>query len=352
MATKENKDDDKLELVDVTIKNEQGQDEKIQVPKDLAGEQQQAASDEQADDSRVDADVDNDAQEERQDAADQNLSAEQREERRRARKHRKLMQKRAKERSDATILALNKMVTDLSKEVAALKGNDMAQVRQSIQGALIASQRQLEGANIAMKTAMANGDNESFVAALQERDSAIASLNAAKQQAVAFNTTLERAKTQQRQAQAPANVAQQAMAQQYNAFIERNGFFDPEDEDDPITKKIDKIDEEVAALGFDPATPHYWAELQRRVDAEIKPNIGKLATEQQPQQKQPTGNGGGPKMTGGRTSTGKNTLDKHLTPARVQALKDLGVWEDPKKRGEYIQYYVNYDSQQSNAARR
>ena len=132
------------------------------------------------------------------------------------------------------------------------------------------------------------------------------------------------------------------VADHAKSWLDRNKWYDPagSDEDSYIAAQIDK---RLAQEGWNPATPQYWGELDERLKAK---NIGTRAK----QSYNKPGAGRSPVAGSGRGSAPSAGSGSYsLSADRVQALKDSGKWEDPKEREKMIQYYKNYDKQQSAA---
>lgn len=123
---------------------------------------------------------------------------------------------------------------------------------------------------------------------------------------------------------------------------------------DMDSRIVRQIDDAVANEGYDPRTPDYWEELTERVTKYLPHKV--VA--------QPSGNGqngGAPDQRSGRrsvvagsgregtsaaasgASAGKSSFT--LSPERVRALKEAGVWDDAQKRDDAIRRYRDYDKQ-------
>jgi hypothetical protein len=141
------------------------------------------------------------------------------------------------------------------------------------------------------------------------------------------------------------------------AFQERLNWFDPTGKD-PESATVYAIDVALAKSGrFDPRSPTYWKELERRVraalphkfdDADVDDEVDDLEDEED-EAPQRSGKSKGPRLPGGSRSTkGSNTF--YLSAERKQAMIEAGVYDDPKLRKKYIQKYREWDQQ--NAGRK
>ena len=103
---------------------------------------------------------------------------------------------------------------------------------------------------------------------------------------------------------------------------------------DPDSRIVLTIDSTLAEEGWDPTTPDYWNEL----DARIKKYLPHRANRGIITSKAKSTVAG----SGRETGSGKPSVFK-LSAARVQAIKDLGDWDDPVARNRRIKEYRDYD---------
>lgn len=121
------------------------------------------------------------------------------------------------------------------------------------------------------------------------------------------------------------------------AWMQKNTWYDPSGQDDDSAIAL-TVDQRMAAQGWDPTTPEYWDELSARV-AKVLPHRSK------PMYNRGQGASGRPPVAGsGREGSSGSTRSVYkLSSERVKALKDAGVWDDPKQREEYIKNFRDYD---------
>jgi len=134
------------------------------------------------------------------------------------------------------------------------------------------------------------------------------------------------------------------------SWASRNTWYKP-DGSNQDSEVVLTIDRRLAADGFDPRTDAYWAELDARVGKYL-PHAKKAGyTGGTPQERSAgtpvTGSG----REGGAGNGSRNGSTYQLSAQRVQALKDAGVWDDPKARSDAIRRYRDYDKKSSTAAR-
>ena len=119
-------------------------------------------------------------------------------------------------------------------------------------------------------------------------------------------------------------------------WMTKNQWYDPtgKDEDSDMTLKIDS---RMANEGWDPTTPEYWTELEKRVKKYLPHRANSGYNRNQVTSRPPVAGSGRESSVSSSKSTYK------LSSERVQALKDIGVWDDPKARDEHIKLYRDYD---------
>lgn len=149
-------------------------------------------------------------------------------------------------------------------------------------------------------------------------------------------TQYEKAYKQKQSAPQPLDPRLANHAQDWMA---KNSWYDPSarDQDSRVTLMLDQS---LAQEGWDPTTPEYWKELDSRVKKYLphRANQGKMTSTK-------------PKSVvagAGRESTSSSTKASNtyrLSAERVSALKEAGLWDDPKKRAEAIKRFREYDKQ-------
>lgn len=140
-----------------------------------------------------------------------------------------------------------------------------------------------------------------------------------------------------KQRQAAPQPLDPRLANHAQDWMKRNSWYDPsgQDQDSEIAMRIDQ---RLAQEGWDPTTKEYWQELDSRVKKYLPHRFsgGKVSSAK-------------PKSVvtgGGREASGANSGATYkLSSERVQALKDAGLWDDPKKRAEAVKRFREYDKQ-------
>lgn len=131
------------------------------------------------------------------------------------------------------------------------------------------------------------------------------------------------------------------MAQHANAWIERNSWYDPSGSD-ADSDLVMKIDNRLVQEGWNPTTREYWEELDSRVKKYLPHRAisGYNRTQGNPSSKPRVPVAGSGQESG---SAPKGTY--RLSAERVKALKDAGVYDDPKKRADAIRRFQLFDKE-------
>lgn len=99
------------------------------------------------------------------------------------------------------------------------------------------------------------------------------------------------------------------------------------------------LDSELNEEGWDPRTPEYWQELDERAKKLLQHRYNSTYNEPKRDvtiKNPPTGGSGGTN----RPSASNNFT---LSPERVRAMKEAGMWDDPEKRKAMIRRYIDQD---------
>jgi len=136
--------------------------------------------------------------------------------------------------------------------------------------------------------------------------------------------------------QTQGNVPDPRLQRLASNWMEKNSWYDPNgrDTDSKIAKQID---ESLVAEGWNPNEPDYWEELDNRLHKYL-PHKYNDNTDVRSSTKRPRSvvTSSGRESVNG--STNRNTFV--LRPEQVRAMKDAGMWDDPKKRAKMIKRYA------------
>lgn len=176
-----------------------------------------------------------------------------------------------------------------------------------------------------------------------------------------FLENAKRANGQRPETNAPATTQpdRQTMRKVHqlgSSWMSQNSWYDPQgqDMDSRLTRAIDDA---IISEGYDPSSPDYWEELSDRVAKHLPHRGAKDFTRGQ----EKSYNGGtttqkserrSPVAGSGRESASPgsgNSRSYKLSPERVTALKEAGVWDDPAKLRDAVRRYQEYDNAQRSA---
>lgn len=140
----------------------------------------------------------------------------------------------------------------------------------TIDGRIQSATAAVEEADRLLAVAIENNDGKAFAAIQKQRDEAVTTLYGLRSARQRLETTLQQQRapgqpTQQAsQGQPRVNPDLAARAEQLgNRFLDRNQWFDPQGTDRD-SRMARTIDEEVATDGYQPHTPAYWIEFEKR----------------------------------------------------------------------------------------
>ena len=251
--------------------------------------------------------------------------------RREERKLKKQIHKGKVRESNHLIDSLRRQNTDLAERLSHLEkksvGADMARLDKSIEDANL--RMQYAKSKIAEATSVMDGK---ALAEAQEM------WYDARRQAESLDVVKKRAISDPPKQPVP-NGNDVKMQRKAAVWMDRNPGYDPDGKDTDSVVAV-KIDEALAAEGWDPTTDEYWSELDERL-TKYMPHRYNRGTENRSSGRSPrsvvTGSGREASSASSRPGEYK------ISPDRVRAMKDAGKWEDPIERQKMIRKYVEYD---------
>lgn len=267
---------------------------------------------------------------------DEELSAK-REARRQERQERKARQKEQQQRVQRELQAEREARRQLEERLAAVErkstGAEMAQLENA--------ERQTTQAYNFFKEQIRLGQesgNGSQVADATEK----MMLAGQRMQQLA---NVKRAYQQRQSAPAPLD---ERLVTHANGFMSKHSWYKPEGRDnDSVVLRA--LDNQIAQEGWDPTTEAYWQELDTRLKKYL-PHRSKSAKVQSTDDDDQVGRNKPKSIVAGsgrdaQTSVSAKSVFR-LSPERVAALKEAGMWDDPKQRTEAIKRYRDFDKQQ------
>ena len=156
---------------------------------------------------------------------------------------------------------------------------------------------------------------------------------------------LENIKRRATQPQRERTIQQpnQQVVRHAQAWMERHSWYDPQGKD-ADSKVALAIDDALGNEGWDSSSPEYWQELDNRLQRYL-PHRYTDETDGKPNRRPRnvvTGSGRESAVSKG----GGNQFV--LSREQVNAIKEAGMWDDPKKRAKMIANYAQYARSQRN----
>lgn len=228
---------------------------------------------------------------------------------------------------DARLESLQRQNQELMQRLSVIEQRAHSSDLQQVDRAIEDEQLRLQYAMTKMREATDNSDGNSFVRAREIEAEARKKLEALYGMKQRYQEV-----TQQEPA---VNPKVKRMAQDW---LDSNPWYDPEgtDEDTQIAKIIDtKLTQE----GWDPSSPDYWEELDNRLQKRLPHRYNEIQ-EERPQRRPRSVVTGSVRESASNRSGGNGYV---LSPERVRAIKDAGMWDDIQKRNRMIKQFIAYD---------
>ena len=257
-----------------------------------------------------------------------------REARREERKLKKQLHREKARESNHLISALKKQNSELASRVALLEsrtsGAEMARLDKAIDDAAT----RVEYAKMKMQEAVNNRQGEALTQAQElwyENQRQLESLKSMKDNA-------SKQISQPKQTISTPDIEVQRNAAEW---MSRNSWYDPQLKD-PDSKIAQTLDKTLSEEGFDPSLPDYWEELDERLQKYLphRYNSRYSTTTQNSRPRSVV-------TSSGRESSGNAKPNEYrLTPDRVAAIKEAGMWDNVELRNKMVKKYAEYDRQQ------
>ena len=257
--------------------------------------------------------------------------------RREERKLKKQIHREKTSESKYLITALKKQNEELAGRLASVErktsGAELARVDKAIEDAGV----QVEYAKMKMKESVSGSDGEGLARAQEmwyESKRKLESLESIKQQAT-------RQMTQPKQ---NINVPDPQVQRLASDWMEDNAWYDPNgrNEDSQIAQMVDK---KLTEEGFDPTSEDYWDELDTRLKKYLPQHYNTSYNSPSTKNQRPRSV---------MTSSGRETMattksnEFRLSPDRVSAMKEAGLWDNSELRQKAIRKYAEWDRSNKN----
>ena len=257
-----------------------------------------------------------------------------REARREERRLKKQIHREKARESNTLISALKKQNEHLAERLAVIEkktsGAELARVDKAIEDAGV----QLEYAKMKLQESVSASDGQGAIQAqemLYDAKQKMEALSNIKRQATHYNS----------QPKQNISVPDPIVQRYVTDWMEENPWYDPtgKNEESQITQVIDK---KLTEEGYDPSSPDYWDELTYRVKKRLPEMSNRAYNESNVRNQRPRS----VVTSSGRESSASPRGNQYvLTPERVSAMKEAGVWDSPDARKRATQRYMEWDRQ-------
>jgi hypothetical protein len=248
-----------------------------------------------------------------------------REARRARRKAKKEYIKKTQQEKEERLSQLMRENQEIKARLAEMERQGQAMAMGRLEKAIQDEESRMNYAKVRMKEAADNSDGQALVRAQElymEAKDKLAHLQASRVQA-------------ERAAQSQSNEPNPVIAKHAERWMAANSWYDPEG-NDSRSKLAKQIDNQLTREGWNPATRDYWEELSTRLQ-ELETDDYTESNYEAPRKRGPRSVvTGSERETGGGSSRGTFTL----TPEQVRAMKEAGLWDDPKKRAKMAAKYA------------
>lgn len=262
-------------------------------------------------------------------------AAEDDEELRQAKRNRRRAKKdlirKTNQEKDARLIALQRENEQFKQRLSQLERNTKAEQITRLDKGIEDAQVRLEYAKMKLSEATQNQDGQAMVEAQtlwQEAQEEVKRLSSVRQQAD---------QEMRRPQQVPDTGVQRLAAQ----WMRKNSWYNPQasDSDSRVAKKMDEL---MAAQGWDPSDPDYWDELDSRLQKEL-PHRYNDSQDENSNIRRPRNVVGSSGREASAAYGGSNRSQFVLSPERVKAMKDAGAWDNPERKARMIKSFVEYD---------
>jgi hypothetical protein len=120
-------------------------------------------------------------------------------------------------------------------------------------------------------------------------------------------------------------------------WISKNTWYNPRGQDRDSKIALAE-DQQLVSEGYDPSSQDYWFELDKRLQKVLPHRYTDDMDENPVRTQRPRNFQTGSGREHASSSDGRNTIT--LSPEKVKAMKDAGMWDDPVKRAKMIKRYA------------
>jgi hypothetical protein len=257
-----------------------------------------------------------------------------REARREERRLKKQLHREKARESNHLITALKKQNTELANRVASLEtrtsGAEMARLEKAIDDA----GTRVEYAKMKMQEAVNNRQGDEVTKAQQLwYDS--------QRQLESLQSMRDNANKQISQPKQNIKLPDPSVQQNATAWMKRNDWYDPQLKDSD-SKVAQSIDQTLTEEGYDPSLTDYWEELDERLQKYLPHRYDSRysATTRNSRPRSAV------KSSGRESIANSKANEFRISPERVKAIKEAGMWDNIELRKKMANKFAEYDRQQ------
>lgn len=259
------------------------------------------------------------------------------------RQRKKDSERRRRDEDQRKIKLLEQRNDELARRVERVEGHTSSQDIHKIDQAIGTTQQHINHWRGQIAAAASAGDGNALADAQEKWYEARARLDA-------LTGIKTAAVEQQRAPKAPAPL-DPMVREHFASWVKDHRWYNGagKDQDSRIMLAIDNS---LADEGFDPATSEYWDELTRRGRQQLPHRFKKAPAvpdydDDEEDDPMPLANRRrpAPQLSGGssRESVPSSRTEFRLSPDRVRAMKEAGIWDDPKERADMVKRYREQD---------
>ena len=231
----------------------------------------------------------------------------------------------------AELAARDQLIENLTRRISTIEqrsaGGDISQIDAEL--------NRLANVYVSAKQNLAKGTEEQDGRLVVESTETMQQVRERAEQLVAAkNAMIQRAQQAQ---QVPVREVDPRLKTYAERWLNENKWYNVNGKDEE-SRIVKRIDDEIAAEGYNPNSPEYWDELTNRVKKSLPKRF-----ERSDNSTRRTPPVSGSSRSGSSSSSSQTSYS--LSPERVAAMKEIGVWDDPKKRAAMIAEYKRYDKE-------
>ena len=243
--------------------------------------------------------------------------------------------RKTNEEKDARLQALQRENEEIKRRLNQVERNNKAEGLVRIDKNIEDANVRLEYAKMKIAEATQNNDGQAMVDAQMLLQNATDEMRQLKQ-------VRNQADRELRQPQEQNNAPDPNVARLAQQWMKRNSWYNPanNDSDSKVAKKVDEL---MAAQGWDATDPDYWDELDARLQKELPHRYNSSNDDDSRNVRRPRNVVASSGREASSAYGGSNRSQFVLSPDRVRAMKDAGAWENPERKAKMIKQFIAYD---------